>query len=215
MPFEKFESIKSADELFQFFEENFPDSIPLIGKEELQTSFFKNPVGPLVTVKCAPYHYKDKCVIIGDAAHAMVPFYGQGMNCGFEDVLVLDQILSNPNAGKSIEERLNLYTETRHKDAVAICELALNNYIEMRSGVLTWAYYAKKITEEFLYRIIPKTVIPLYTMVSFTRIPYSQVIERNKQQSFWIKSVAGAGIGSILGFTLWKTAKIILKLKSI
>jgi kynurenine 3-monooxygenase len=72
MPFEQFDRLKNESELLQFFEDNFPDAIPLLGKDNLVREFFSNPVGPLITVKCTPYHYKDKCVILGDASHAMV-----------------------------------------------------------------------------------------------------------------------------------------------
>ena len=92
MPFEKFDEIKTSDQVLAFFEREFPDAIPIIGQENLINDYLKNPVGPLMSVKCKPYHYEDFCVILGDAAHAMVPFYGQGMNCGFQDVMVLDKV---------------------------------------------------------------------------------------------------------------------------
>ena len=82
MPWSRFESIKDEKDLVQFFEETFPDSVPLITKDLLVSEYFKNEKGSLMTVKCSPYHYSKNLVILGDAAHAMVPFYGQGMNCG-------------------------------------------------------------------------------------------------------------------------------------
>ncbi|KAJ3001664.1 UNVERIFIED_CONTAM: hypothetical protein HDU68_006727 [Siphonaria sp. JEL0065] len=137
MPWPNFEAIKTPQDLLTFFEAKFPDSIPLIGKELLVKDFFKNPKGSLMTVKCKPYHYKASCVILGDAAHAMVPFYGQGMNCGFEDCLVLDEILTKhigPRGSASsvkptpeqIAKVLEEYSATRNPDAEAICDLALS-----------------------------------------------------------------------------------------
>lgn len=198
LPFHVFESIKTPQDLHQFFLENFPDSLQYL--PNLDKEFFSNPVGPLVTVKCKPYNYKDKAVIIGDASHAMVPFYGQGMNCGFEDCLVLTEVLypktvgnlplySSPSQGKQqdlivlpLEQRLDIYTEFRHPDATAVCDLALYNYYEMRHGVITLSYRARKTVESILHRILPQTVIPLYTMVSFSQIRYSDVIKRWKRQ---------------------------------
>ncbi|KAJ3412145.1 hypothetical protein HDV05_001183 [Chytridiales sp. JEL 0842] len=213
MPWEKFDSITNEKELLEFFEKTFPDSVPLIGKELLVEDYFKNPKGALVSVKCKPYHYKSSAVIIGDAAHAMVPFYGQGMNCGFEDCLVLNQILDKHLGPKesvtskhpkpaALEAALEEYTRTRNPDAEAICDLAMYNYVEMRSSVTKWSYLLRKKIESFLYKLIPKTVIPLYTMVSFTRIPYSQALERNKRQGAWFGfagRVLGWGTLGVLG----------------
>ena len=219
MPFDKFDSIKTDAELFAFFEEHFPDSIPLIGRELLRELFFQNPIGPLITVKCTPYHYKN-AAIIGDASHAMVPFYGQGMNCGFEDVLVLESCLfgvheylpnesqpSIPNLEKmTVEERLKQYTEFRHEDAVAMCDLALYNYYEMRSNVLSPVYRVRKTVEGWLNRLMPNTVIPLYSMVSFSQIRYSRVIQQWHRQSRWLmRATAVSVLGLVAGaFVLGK-----------
>lgn len=166
----------------------------------------------MLHLKCKPYNYKDKMVILGDAAHAMVPFYGQGMNCGFEDVLVLDEIWTkivgqgriNPNS-QQLEQILNEYSEIRNPDAEAMCELALHNYIEMRSSVTNPKYLLRKKIEGFLHCLFPKSVIPLYTMVSFSRIRYSKAMEKFRVQSFWFEVVlniftiaAVGGIGSLL-----------------
>ncbi|KAJ3317381.1 hypothetical protein HDV06_001671 [Boothiomyces sp. JEL0866] len=189
MPKDKFESIKTPEQLLEFFENTFPDAVPLIGKENLVEDYFDNPKSSLISVKCDPYHYQDKAVILGDAAHAMVPFYGQGMNCGMEDVLVLDEIFSKhvpqnrPPSKQELETILNEYTETRRKDAHTICDLAQQNYIELRSGVINPTYMERKKLELALYHRFPNWIIPLYTMVSFTRIPYSKAVEQNKHQA--------------------------------
>ncbi|OPL07315.1 kynurenine 3-monooxygenase-like, partial [Mytilus galloprovincialis] len=93
MPFENFNQIKTEDDVMDFFRRMFPDSIPLIGEKFLKEIYQSSKALPMVSIKCSPYHVKDKVVIMGDAAHAMVPFYGQGMNCGFEDCIVLNDML--------------------------------------------------------------------------------------------------------------------------
>jgi kynurenine 3-monooxygenase len=119
----------------------------------------------------------------------MVPFYGQGMNCGFEDCLVLDEIFSKtiPKGSAPSEDQmkdiLDEYSTTRNPDAEAMCDLALFNYIEMRHGVTTSFYLFRKRLEGVLHRIFPKTIIPLYTMVSFSRTPYKKALEKYKAQT--------------------------------
>merc|ERR1719229_205728 len=121
MPTETFENIKDKEGLLHFFNENFRDSISLIGKEKLISDFFSNKALPLVSVKCFPYHVGGKALIMGDAAHAMVPFYGQGMNCGMEDCLVLEDALEKNNMDLTLA--LKQYSETRNPDAEAMCDL--------------------------------------------------------------------------------------------
>ncbi|KAJ3229254.1 hypothetical protein HDU81_005519 [Chytriomyces hyalinus] len=220
MPWKNFDAIKTPQDLLAFFEDKFADSIPLIGRELLVKDYFKNPKGSLVSIKCKPYHYKSSCLIIGDAAHAMVPFYGQGMNCGFEDCLVLDEILTKhigkpgtatstkPSAealGKAFEE----YSATRNADAEAMCDLAMYNYVEMRSSVTKLSYKLKKSFEGFLHRLFPTSVIPLYTMVSFSRIPYSKALSTSKKRGLWYDFfgrvavygtvVTALGVGATIG----------------
>jgi len=206
MPFEKFDEIKNTDQVMAFFEKEFPDFIPLIGQENLINDYLKNPVGPLLSVKCKPYHYEDYCVIMGDAAHAMVPFYGQGMNCGFQDVLVLDELLEKhqDNIHKAFAE----YTLTRNPDAEAICDLAIHNYVEMRHDVTSTSFLIRKQIVNFLSKIFPKTFTPLYTMVAFTEIPYSQVMKRWKAQERYLDFTTSllkvTSLAAIGGVAAWK-----------
>ncbi len=147
----------------------------------------------------------------------MVPFYGQGMNCGFEDILVFDQIFSKHLDGKTVptpDQLTNIlkeYSEFRNPDAEAICDLAMNNYIEMRSSVTKPGYLIRKKIEGFLYRFMPKTVIPLYTMVSFSRIRYSEALERYHRQTGWFETawtIVKVGIvGSLVGLGYWQRHK--------
>jgi kynurenine 3-monooxygenase len=207
MPFQMFEDIKTNEQLMAFFEEHFNDAIPLIGEASLKSDFFSNPRGALVTVKASPHNYQDKSVIIGDAAHAMVPFYGQGMNCGFQDVEVLHQILDRhhikPLVGANasiagLKEALDDYSSTRVKDAYAICDLAMYNHYEMRHAVTSIRYLARKKLEGAIHYVFPSLVIPLYTMVSFTTMPYSKAIERWHRQSHWLNvAMISTGLATV------------------
>ncbi|CAG8630533.1 4960_t:CDS:2 [Paraglomus brasilianum] len=205
MPFEEFEAIKTENDLMSFFQKHFPDSIPLMGAQNLKEEYFRNPKGPMMSIKCTPYNYKERAIIIGDAAHCMVPFYGQGMNCGFEDVFLLNDFLDKFNVDdtkdtnefrESLDRALNAYTERRHTDAAAICDLAMRNYIEMRSDVVKPLYIIRKRIEGALHAIFPKHFIPLYTMVSFSNIRYSEAVYRWKRQGLWLSIAAAAGDGS-------------------
>ncbi|PFX23122.1 Kynurenine 3-monooxygenase [Stylophora pistillata] len=180
LPFDQFDKLKTKEDVLTFFKAEFPDFLNLMGEEKLLEEFFRNPTGPMVSIKCKPYHVSDKLVIIGDAAHAMVPFYGQGTNCAFEDCLVLNGILEkhNNDFGSALQE----YSRTRNKDVESMCDLAMYNYIEMRSLVTSPVFLMKKKLFNFLHWLMPKTFIPLYTMVSFSQIPYKTVIDRSEWQ---------------------------------
>uniref|UniRef100_A0AAQ5YRD4 Kynurenine 3-monooxygenase n=1 Tax=Amphiprion ocellaris TaxID=80972 RepID=A0AAQ5YRD4_AMPOC len=172
MPFEEFEKITTGDEVIEFFQKYFPDTIPLIGADALRRDYFRLPAQAMVSVKCSPYHIGDKCVLMGDAAHAVVPFYGQGMNAGFEDCIVFDEIMDRFNAV------LPEYTRVRVPDDHAIADLAMYNYIEMRAHVNSKWFLFRKHVDNFLHFLMPRAVIPLYTMVTFTRTRYHEAVER-------------------------------------
>ena len=121
-------STKTDDEVRRFFEEEFPDAVPLM--PALLEDFKTNPTGSLVTIRCAPWFYKDKVALVGDAAHAVVPFYGQGMNAAFEDCVVLDECLAEfPN---DRQRAFAEYFARRKENADALADLAVHNFIEMR-----------------------------------------------------------------------------------
>lgn len=201
MPFELFDGIKTEEEILSFFEREFPDSIPLIGKEKLISDFKTNPSSPLISIKCKPYHYKDKVAIMGDAAHAMVPFYGQGMNCGFEDCLVFHEILEKHNY--DFASALPDYSVFRNPDAEAIIDLAMYNYLEMRSHVNSKMYLVRKKFDDFLHWIAPNYWIPRYTMTTFSRIRYHEVIARSKKQDTIVTVLMSLfGVGMLGGMML-------------
>lgn len=186
MPWADFAQIKTPPQLLAFYAKHFPDAIPLMGQEALVRDFFNNPRGSLMSIKSYPYHYSSRCLIIGDAAHSMVPFYGQGMNCGFEDVRILNEILDEFNADtddRAMKRALEAYTTRRHDDLTSICDLAMHNYQEMRSDVVSLSYKARRQVEGILHKIFPSRVVPLYTMVSFRpEIGYKEALDRWRAQ---------------------------------
>ncbi|EFW98976.1 FAD dependent oxidoreductase [Grosmannia clavigera kw1407] len=193
-----------------FFDQHFPGVTALISPDNLIASFTSNAHLPLINVNCKPYHFQSSVVILGDAAHAMVPFYGQGMNCGLEDVRILFSILDkyetmdrnapdDQNAqGIQLTQRalaLAEYTALRVPDAFAINDLALKNYIEMRSSVLSPTYRLRKYLEEQLSLYFPslgwKTK---YARVSFGNERYSDVVKKSEHQG---KVLLNAFIGAM------------------
>ncbi|CAG0917004.1 unnamed protein product, partial [Notodromas monacha] len=178
MPLDVFENLNCPDNLIEFFKDNFPDAMELIGEESLIKSFFRTKPSNLLCVKCKPYHVGDKTVILGDAAHAMVPFYGQGMNCGMEDCIILDDLMTKFN--EDLSQVLPSYTEFRHPDAVAICDLALYNYVEMRDLVNSKTFLLRKKVDSVLNYLFPTKWVPLYSTVTFSRERYHRCIQ-NKQ----------------------------------
>jgi len=173
-----FATTKTDDDIRRFFEEEFPDAVPLM--PNLLDDFRNNPTGSLVTIRCAPWFYKDGVALVGDAAHAVVPFYGQGMNAAFEDCVVLDECLEKfpHDRHRAFAE----YFERRKVNADALADLALENFIEMRDKTASRAFRAKKKLDHFLEAALPGIYLPLYTMVTFTRIPYAEAARRAQLQ---------------------------------
>jgi kynurenine 3-monooxygenase len=173
-----FESTKTDDDVRRFFDEEFPDAVPLM--PALLEDFKENPTGSLVTIRCAPWYYQDKVALVGDAAHAVVPFYGQGMNAAFEDCVVLDECLAEfPNDRKRAFAE---YFHQRKENADALANLAVENFIEMRDKIASRAFRAKKKLDHLLEGLLFGIYLPLYTMVTFTRIPYAEAARRARLQ---------------------------------
>ena len=173
-----FATTKTDDDVRRFFDEEFPDAVALM--PTLLEDFRQNPTGSLVTIRCAPWFYRDKVALVGDAAHAVVPFYGQGMNAAFEDCVVLDECL-----GKFPDTRERAFAEyfvRRKENADALADLAIENFIEMRDKTASRAFRAKKKLDHLLEGLLPGIYLPLYTMVTFTRIPYAEAARRARLQ---------------------------------
>src|ERR671918_3140243 len=173
-----FATTKTDDEVRRFFNEEFPDAVPLM--PSVLEDFKQNPTGSLVTIRCAPWYYKDKVALVGDAAHAVVPFYGQGMNAAFEDCVVLDECLEKfpDNRERAFAE----YFLKRKGNADALADLAIGNFIEMRDKTASKTFRAKKKLDHMLEAALPGVYLPLYTMVTFTRIPYAEAARRAQRQ---------------------------------
>lgn len=129
MPFTNFEKIQTIDDVMEFFGDNFPDAIDLIGEKRLSIDFFKTKPQHLVSIKCNPFFVDAGVLLLGDAAHAVVPFYGQGMNAGFEDCTILSELLDRHN--NQLPKVVKEFSEIRWEDAHAISDLAMYNYIEV------------------------------------------------------------------------------------
>ncbi|KFZ56238.1 Kynurenine 3-monooxygenase, partial [Podiceps cristatus] len=188
MPFEEFEKLTTGEQVLGFFQTHFSDAIPLIGERELKHDYFLLPAQAMISVKCSSYHLASRCVLMGDAAHAVVPFYGQGMNAGFEDCLVFDELMDqfHNDLGTCLSE----FSRLRVPDDHAISDLAMYNYIEMREHVNSTWFIFRKHVDNFLHTLMPSTIVPLYTMVTFTRIRYHEALQRWK----WQKKVINRGL---------------------
>ncbi len=174
-----FDTLNNDNEVFAFFQMYFPDIVSLI--PDITKEFATNPTSSLVMVKANPWVYRSGAALIGDAAHAIVPFYGQGMNAGFEDCYVLNEILEKNE--DNWEASLQAYQESRRPDADAICELALNNFIEMRDLVGNPQFLLRKKIEAKINELYPEKWVPLYSMVTFSpRMRYSEALEIGKKQ---------------------------------
>jgi kynurenine 3-monooxygenase len=174
-----FEKLKTEADVKNFFEKTFPDAVPLM--PDYINDFFINPASSLVTVKCYPWIREDKFALIGDAAHAIVPFFGQGMNCGFEDCRILDELIEKHQHNWKII--LGEYQTLRKPDADAIADLAINNFSEMRDKVADPKFLLQKKIEARLYEEYPDKWIPAYSQVTFSpQIRYSEALHRGQKQ---------------------------------
>ncbi len=173
-----FATTKTDDDIRRFFDEEFPDAVPLM--PTLLEDFRQNPTGSLVTIRCAPWYYHDKIALLGDAAHAVVPFYGQGMNAAFEDCVVLDECLAEFPDDR--ERAFAEYFVRRKENADALADLAVQNFIEMRDKTASKIFRAKKKLDHLLEGLLPSIYLPLYAMVTFTRIPYAKAARRARFQ---------------------------------
>jgi kynurenine 3-monooxygenase len=162
-----FEAIKTGTDVSAFFAEHFADALPLI--EGLEEQFFIHPTGHMVTVKCAPWNDGSRTLLLGDAAHAIVPFFGQGMNCGFEDCEVLDGLLARHSDRADVFSR---FFASRKPNCDAIADMAVENFIEMRDRVADKHFLLEKAVEHILQEQFPDRYIPRYALVTFSRVPY-------------------------------------------
>ena len=181
LPFEgmdSFAQLNTHSEVVDFFRARFPDVVPLM--PGLAENFFANPTGAMVTIQCSPWHAEGRVLLLGDAAHAIVPFFGQGINCGFEDCTQLLELIGQHRGDwapifAEFEKRRKVNTD-------AIADLALENFVEMRDRVGDARFLFRKKVELALEAKLPKVFVPKYSMVTFHRIPYATALERGRVQ---------------------------------
>ena len=182
---DSFGELVSADAVDRFFGREFPDAVPLL--PGLADAFLGNPVGSLVTIRSRPWHIGGAVALLGDACHAIVPFFGQGANAAFEDCLALDAAIQRHPA--DLPRAFREYETDRRPNADAIADLALANFREMRDRVASPWFRFEKRSQALLHRLFPGWFIPLYTMISFTTIPYAEAWDRARLQARVVRGV--------------------------
>ena len=207
LPFEgsvSFQQIGLRDEIKPFFQAQFPDALAMM--PHLVENYAASPLGSMVTIKCSPWHAEGRFLLLGDAAHAIVPFFGQGLNCSFEDVTVLLAIVDQYDANWPLV--FSTLEQARKPDTDAIADLALENFVEMRDHVADPAFLLRKKVELALEARFPGRFVPKYAMVTFHRVPYSVALSRGIVQDGILTELCG-GIGQVEDIDFSKAAKLI------
>lgn len=196
-----FEKLTNDDEVGAFWDTHFPGTIGLM--PTLLEDFRNNPTSALVTMKCYPWTYWNKIALVGDSAHAIVPFYGQGMNAGFEDISVLDELIDTLG-DDNWQEIFETYQKIRKPNADAIAELSYRNFIEMSSKTADPKFLLQKKIEKKFSEKYPDKWIPLYSRVTFSHRPYAEALKIGDQQDAIMQQVMQ--IDNIE--TIWDTDEI-------
>jgi kynurenine 3-monooxygenase len=200
-PFEgpnSFAQLRTPEQIHGFFQAQFPDALALM--PTLVDDFQHNPVSSLVTIRCYPWHFDDKVCLIGDACHAIVPFFGQGLNAAFEDCKALADCIIK-HTGRDLAAAYDEYQQRRKAPSDAIADLAFENFIEMRDKTAQPAFRRKKKIERMLARAFPKWYTPLYELVTFTTIPYHEARARAIRQDRVIANITLI-FGGLIALTL-------------
>ncbi|MGI5422582.1 FAD-dependent oxidoreductase [Actinomadura luteofluorescens] len=191
-PKQDFAALDTPEKVTAYFERHYPDVAGLM--PDLTGDYERNPVGSLVTVRCWPWTRYGRgalVALLGDAAHAIVPFFGQGANCAFEDCIEIDRCLTE--TGGDWPRALSLYQERRKANTDAIAEMALDNFVEMRDRVSSPVYRAKQAATHALERRLAGRYVSRYELVSFSTIPYARIPARIRRQN---RVLAAAALGS-------------------
>ena len=185
-----FDNLTTSEMVTEYFSKEYPDALALM--PNLVEEFFENPTGPLGTIKCSPWHCYGKVALLGDAAHAIVPFYGQGMNASFEDVIVFDEILDQYEGDWS--SILAAYEKARKKDTDAIAALALDNFHEMKEHTASALFQEKRKLEMAFEGAFPKDYFSKYSLVTFNEdISYHEAMTRGRAQDKTILNLLDDG----------------------
>ncbi len=191
-----FASLTTPQAVLTFFEREFPDAVALM--PALTEDFLGNPTGQLVTIRCSPWHHGDRVVLLGDACHAVVPFLGQGMNAAFEDCSRLAKCLAEQPARESA---FRVYEDERKEHTDTLADLAVYNYVEMRDHTGSRLFLLRKKWEILLHKLFGSWYVPLYTLVSFTRMPYADAVRRARKQDRMVRAVL-VGVGGVILLSL-------------
>jgi kynurenine 3-monooxygenase len=183
--------VAGREEVTTFFDAEFPDAVPLL--PDLADQFLTAPSAPLLTVRCRPYNYKDRAILIGDAAHAIVPFYGQGCNAAFEDCTLLVKALQEHGVA-NLSVALQDYAVRRKPDADAIADLAIEHYCDMASKSASLSFAFRRRFGIMLHSFLPRLFVPLYSMITFSTMPYAQAVKRKQKQD----RLLAVGIGLVI-----------------
>ncbi|WP_430466686.1 FAD-dependent oxidoreductase [Winogradskyella ouciana] len=187
-----FNNLTTPEIVTEFFQKEFPDALELM--PNLVDDFFENPTAPLGTVKCSPWHYKGNTLLMGDSAHAIVPFYGQGMNASFEDVVVFDEVLDT-HKEKGWEAIFSEYERTRKPDTDAIADLAIDNFHEMKDHVGQAIFQEKRKIEMALEKNFPEDYSSKYSLVTFNEdIGYREAMLKGRAQDKAILNMLADGV---------------------
>lgn len=192
-----FENVRTSADIERVFGEHFPDVLPLF--PDLGRQYEENPVGSLVTIRCSPWDLDGKVLLLGDAAHAVVPFYGQGMNASFEDCRLLAEALAH---GDEVASTIQRFASDRKPDTDALAALALDNYVTMRDRVASRSFLILRALGRLASRVFPSHFLPLYTMVTFTSMPYAATVRRWDLQTRRVRWLALAGAILIVALSI-------------
>lgn len=207
-----FNNLTNEEVVLEFFKKEFPDALSLM--PNLLDDFFQNPTAPLGTVKCSPWHYRGNTLLMGDAAHAIVPFYGQGMNASFEDVVEFDKVLDE-NV-ENWEAVFKTYESTRRKDTDAIADLAIDNFHEMKDHVANPIFQEKRKLEMALEKEFPNEYSSKYSLVTFNEgMGYRNAMLRGRAQDKAILNMLSDGdISTVLDIAKEKLKEILEQVKT-
>jgi len=187
-----FDNLTTPEMVTEYFSKEYPDAIALM--PNLVEEFFSNPTGPLGTIKCAPWSCYGKTLLLGDAAHAIVPFYGQGMNASFEDVVVFDEILNEFEGEDNWNKIFYDYEKARKKDTDAIADLAVDNFHEMKEHTASPLFQQKRKLETAFEAEFPEEYYSKYSLVTFNEIiTYSEALEKGRAQDKAILNLIADG----------------------